>query len=209
VSSEVGRPKWVEQLRLLPQLVESLPPRLRHGRRVAPAHLIAAQYYCEVQVELELAAGEAITPERGEGRLLHELLLAMRSVEREELIGRIISGRRCACRFPLLAEVEDVPVAGLPDAVVFERGKPVEVTELKTVEVIPPSPWRDHVVQAWVYGLLPDLMGFDCSELRLSVRYVRRGWEPFPLLEAVPLDLREVAWEALEKKHLATCGHSS
>ena len=68
MSSEVGRPKWVEQLRLLPQLVESLPPRLRHGRRVAPAHLIAAQYYCEVQVELELVAGEAVTPERGERR---------------------------------------------------------------------------------------------------------------------------------------------
>ena len=50
------------------QLVESLPPGLRHGRRVAPAHLIAAQYYCEARVELELAAGEAITPERGEGR---------------------------------------------------------------------------------------------------------------------------------------------
>ena len=35
---------------------------------MAPAYLIAAQYYCEARVELELAAGEAITPERGEGR---------------------------------------------------------------------------------------------------------------------------------------------
>jgi hypothetical protein len=56
------------------------------------------------------------------------------------------------------------------------------VVELKTVEVIPSSPWRDHAVQVQVYGLLLDLVGFDCSSLKLSVWYARRGWKLLPLL---------------------------
>jgi hypothetical protein len=66
---------------------------------------------------------------------------------------------------------------GAPARAWRSEGARVEVIELKTVERIPPSPWGDHVVQAQVYGLLLDLAGFDCSSLKLSIWYVRRGWE--------------------------------
>jgi hypothetical protein len=56
------------------------------------------------------------------------------------------------------------------------------VVELKTVEVIPSSPWRNHAVQVQVYGLLLDLVGFDRSSLKLSVWYARRGWKLLSLL---------------------------
>jgi hypothetical protein len=112
----------------------------------------------------------------------HEETIAMKPAKLEELVARINSGASFGCLFPLLAELEGVPVAGVPDILVFEGGRPAEVVELKTVERIPFSPWRDHLVQAQVYGLLLDCMGFDCSTLKLSILYVRRGWELLPLL---------------------------
>lgn len=180
--SSAAKAEWVERLRSLPQVIESLQPRLRHRQLVAPASAIAAQYYCEVQVELTLARGEVVTPEKDEGKRIHEEIIAMKPAKLDELVERINSGARFGCRFPLLAELEGVPVAGVPDILVFEGGRPAEVVELKTVERIPFSPWRDHLVQAQVYGLLLDCMGFDCSTLKLSILYVRRGWELPPLL---------------------------
>lgn len=199
MGSAAGGMAWVERLRELPRVIASLQPRLRGGLLVAPVSYIAAQYYCEAQVDLAIARGEVVTPEKDEGRRIHEMVLAMKPVELEELVERISSGRRCACRFPLLAEVEGVPVAGVPDALVFEGGRPVRVVELKTVEAIPPSPWRDHAVQVQVYGLLLDLMGFDCSSLKLSVWYARRGWHLLLLLRSTVSF--EGVLERLEEAH--------
>jgi len=166
---------------------------------VAPAYLIAEQYYCEEQVELELVRGEVATPEMDEGKWIHEVVLAMKPAKLEELVTRIISGERYGCSLPLLAEVEGVPVAGVPDLLVFEGGKPVEVIELKTAEKIPSSPWINNKVQALIYGLLLDLMGFDCSSLKLSVCYVRRGWELLPLLGLALAP--KGAWKELEEEY--------
>jgi len=96
VSSATGQPRWVERPRSLPQLVESLQPQLRHGQRAAPAYLIAAQYFCEEQVELALVRGEVAIPEMDEGKQVHEMILTVKPAKLEELIAKIISGWRCA-----------------------------------------------------------------------------------------------------------------
>jgi len=166
---------------------------------MALTSLIAEQYYCEEKVELKLVRGDVSTPEMCEGERIHEEVLAMKPARLEELVAGIVSGRRYGCRFPLLAEVEGVPVAGVPDLLVFESGRPVEVIELKTTKRIPSYPWKANKVQALVYGLLLDLMGFDCSGLKLTVCYVRRGWELVPLLRSA-LVLRD-ARRRLEEKH--------
>lgn len=57
---------------------------------------------------------------------------------------------------------------------VFVSGKPVFLIELKTTRGNPSRLYRDEVVQAKTYGLLLNLMGFDCSKLRIVVPKVRR-----------------------------------
>lgn len=65
-------------------------------------------------------------------------------------------------------------LAGVPDAVVFQKGKPTFVLELKTTRRDATILYDGQRAQAAIYGLLLELIGFDCSDLRLAVVKLRR-----------------------------------
>jgi hypothetical protein len=75
----------------------------------------------------------------------------------------------CIASFPIFARFTDVILAGRPDVIVFMKGVPAFIIELKTASGNVSRLWRHEKVQVGVYGLILDQMGFDCSKLKLVI----------------------------------------
>src|SRR5512136_1943628 len=104
----------------------------RHGVRAIRASSIGTQFFCEMKVEQGFIHGEIETEEKVEGDVLHEQLLAMRPTTRKKLMMDIEKRALYVASFPLAAEFERLSLVGVPDAVVFQNGRPTFVLELKT-----------------------------------------------------------------------------
>ncbi len=152
----------------------SVEPRFRHALSFVNVSSIAKQFYCEEKVEQEYTRGEVPSDVKDAGTDLHEEILAMKPVEREELIKHIEEAPSLAASFRLSVEVGSLRVVGVPDAVIFERSKPEWLIELKTTRGDHTKLWRDQLLQAKIYGLLLERMGFDCSNLRLALVRMRQ-----------------------------------
>jgi len=101
----------------------------------------------------------------------------MEEAEIEDIIEWIRSVPFYQTSLPLLVEVEGVPVIGRPDCVVFDRGCPAFIYELKTFNAKTFRLHDDRKVQAMIYALLLEEMGFDCSRISLHVVGMRREIE--------------------------------
>lgn len=165
---------WVEAVRGLKERLEASSATLRHGIAWIPASTLAAQYYCEQKVEMEYRVGRIETESKIEGEALHKALLKMRKTTFDAIIRGIQTKTVYVASLPLAADLDGIPLVGKPDAVVFLRGCPAFVLELKTTRGDPSKLWRDQAAQVKVYGLLLDLMKFDCSQLKLVVPRLKR-----------------------------------
>lgn len=166
--------RWEDSMR---NFKEQLQPgqSFRHGISMVPTSSIAAQYYCEQKVEMEYLHGEIETEAKTEGERLHEELIQMTKTTRANLIKSIRRKKILVASFPIYAKLTQLLVVGVPDAVVFLRGAPTHLIELKTTKGDTSILWKDQLLQAQVYGLILDEMGFDCSKLKLVVLRIRRG----------------------------------
>ncbi|WP_290726123.1 PD-(D/E)XK nuclease family protein [Archaeoglobus sp.] len=90
-----------------------------------------------------------------------------------KLLKKISSGEQCIySNFWVWAVFEDLALLGRLDAIVFEGGKAKYIIELKTSRK-GLGIFEDAIVQAQVYGLCIESMGFDCSELKLVIVKVK------------------------------------
>jgi hypothetical protein len=135
---------------------------------------MAGQYYCELKVDNSFLKGKIQTEAKTEGDLLHTEILAMKKTTVEQVVKKIEEKTTYAASFPLAALVDGIILAGRPDAVIFEQGKPSFVVELKTTIGDPSILYQDQEFQAGIYGLILDGMGFDCSDLTLAIIRWRR-----------------------------------
>jgi CRISPR/Cas system-associated exonuclease Cas4 (RecB family) len=138
---------------------------LRFNRSVIIASDIAEQYFCEKKVEMQYLHGKIVTEAKIDGTEGHEKLLeGAAEVENEELWKKIDESETIlALEWFLLARYDDVLIGGKPDAVLFQKGKPLVVFEFKFSKsgVAYPA----HHVQARTYSVLLENMGFDTSAL--------------------------------------------
>lgn len=174
----MGKTAWKDGLLMLRQTFESLKERqqLRHGNPLVYVSDISEQFYCEKKVELAYKLGKVETQAMREGTRLHDEITKMEKATLQQIIESIAKSPFCSARFPLVAEVEGLPVAGIPDAIGFFIGGVVcFVLELKTFGAKIFRLHADRAVQAKVYGLLLDAMGFDCSKTLLYIVGVKRG----------------------------------
>ncbi|MDG6987710.1 MAG: PD-(D/E)XK nuclease family protein [Nitrososphaerota archaeon] len=130
---------------------------------------IAQQYYCEAKVEQSYVHGDIPSEAKEAGTNLHEEVLAMEKVELKDLVERVEKAPLLTASFGVHGRILDIDVAGMPDAVVFEKSVPKWVIELKTTKGDPTKLWDDQLVQVRVYGLLMEKMGFDCSRMQLAL----------------------------------------
>lgn len=146
----------------------------RHGISMVPTSRIAGQYYCEQKVEMEYLHGEIETEAKTEGERLHEQLIQMTKTTRDDIIKSIKKRKILVASFPIYAKLSGLVVVGVPDAIVFLKGTPTHLIELKTTKGDTSRLWKDQLLQAQIYGLILDEMGFDCSRLKLIVIRIRR-----------------------------------
>ena len=158
---------WKDNLSSINHFLEK--KRFRHAVRAVSASSIGTQFFCEMKVEQDFIHGEIETEEKKEGDTLHSELLAMKPTSQKRLIREIEEERVVVASFPLAGEAEGLVLMGVPDAVVFQEGKPTHVIELKTTRGDPSILFDGQRAQAVIYGLLLDLVGFDCTKLNLLV----------------------------------------
>lgn len=173
----MSKTPWKDRLLTLRQTIEELKekPSLRHGSPFVFVSDISEQFYCEKKVELTYKLGKVETQAMQEGTKLHEEITKMEKATLERIIEGIANAPLFSARFPLIAEIEGLPVCGVPDAMGFFAGTAYLVLELKTFEARIFRLHSNRAVQAKIYGLLLDEMGFDCSKLLLYIVGVRRG----------------------------------
>ena len=151
------------------QFFESGKALFRHGTSFIPVSSIAAQYYCEYKVENEFALGEVPTETKELGTTLHDELIPMEGIAKEEF-ARLVERKE-----PSLAVLDvwglsgGLRVVGTPDHIIWSEGRPLWVVELKTTRGDPTPLWEDQENQVRIYGLLLERMGFDCSRMQLAV----------------------------------------
>jgi CRISPR/Cas system-associated exonuclease Cas4 (RecB family) len=194
----VKNTKWVDSLLRIKELAKT-NVKFRHGIHYIPASSIAEQYYCEQKVEMSYTVGDVETEAKVEGRAVHDVLLQMEKTTLEDLIRDIQTKDLYIVRFPIFAHFSDMILVGVPDAIVFVKGVPVFIIELKTTSGNVSNLWDHEKVQVGVYGLILDQMGFDCSKLKLVIIKQKRdanlideGYRERFLYEIVSTLLRKV-----------------
>ncbi|RLG71568.1 MAG: hypothetical protein DRO23_11760 [Thermoprotei archaeon] len=174
--------EWVEKLKNIWKIALSNSTKYRHGVSIVPVSSIAEQYYCEVKVDLKYRIGDIPTSEKEIGEELHNALLPAKKVSWKKIVEGIKSGQTVVVSFPLFGIVDNFILGGQPDAIVFSRGRPVLLVELKTTRGRVNVVWKDEVVQAQLYALLLDLIGFDCSALNMVIVKLKRD-QPLTVME--------------------------
>ncbi len=158
---------------------------------------MAGQYYCELKVDNSYVKGDIQTEAKTAGDLLHEEILAMRKTTVDQVVKNIDKKPVYAASFPLASLVNGIVLAGRPDAIIFEKGRPLFVVELKTTVGDPSILYQDQEFQAGIYGLILDGMGFDCSDLTLAIVRWRRKE---PATEEQRKEFLSIAMHALPSK---------
>ena len=164
--------RWEESMRNFKELQGC--QSFRHGITMVPTSGIAEQFYCEQKVEMKYLHGEIETEAKTEGERLHEQIIQMTKTTRDDLIRSIKKRKVLVASFPIYTKFSGLVVVGVPDAIVFLNGTPTHLIELKTTKGDTSRLWKDQLLQAQVYGLILDEMGFDCSNLKLIILRIRR-----------------------------------
>lgn len=156
--------KWIQSLKSFdPRSLQS-KPKLRHDLPWIKISDIAEQYYCEFKVELSYSIGEVSTQDKEEGIYIHQQFEGEK-IEVEQLIQNILKLPIYLCAFPVYLGWEGIVVGGSPDGIFFFNSKPRYLIELKTTSGSVNKIWDSEIVQAELYGLGLEFMGFDCSQL--------------------------------------------
>ncbi|NPA99768.1 MAG: Dna2/Cas4 domain-containing protein [Crenarchaeota archaeon] len=127
---------------------------LKFDRRYLIVSEIAQQFYCEHKLELMYKEGKVETEEMRLGTLIHEEMFKGERLSTDELIDRILTFRRVVATFPLAVVYKNVPVLGVPDAVIFDDGKPIALVELKTTRRWIGKVFTCEYVQAQLYSYM-------------------------------------------------------
>jgi hypothetical protein len=159
---------WKDSLRRRFELLHG-PPIYRNGQSFVKASDLAKQYFCELKLHLDMTRAEVPTESKIQGKKMHSEALAMEKVSLEQLKSDIESKPLLISSFLLVAKLEELVIAGVPDAIITSREMPRFLIELKTTKGETGRLWESEAVQVRTYGLLLDGMGFDCSSLRLAI----------------------------------------
>ena len=157
------------------EFLESGKGEFRQGTSFVAVSSIAEQYYCEYKIENKFALGEVPTEAKDAGTVLHEELIPMEKISRKEFTKLVSEEKPSLAVLNVWGTTGGLRVVGTPDHIIWAKGKPLWVVELKTTRGDPTPLWEDQEAQVRIYGLLLELMGFDCSGMRLAVVRIKAG----------------------------------
>jgi len=157
------------------RFMESGKDEFRHGVPFVAVSSIAEQFYCEYKIENEFAHGEIPTESKDTGTALHDELIPTEEISKEQFADLVKRREPSLAVLRVWGLVGGLRIIGMPDHIVWKEGKPLWLVELKTTKGDPAPLWEDQENQARIYGLLLDLMGFDCAEMKLAVVRLKTG----------------------------------
>ena len=162
-------------------------PKLRHGLYYLRPSEIAEQFYCEYKVHLKrLHPSVRIElPALEHGEKGHEILSgAAAPIAPAEVEQAIDAGKALAmCEWNMEGQFQDVLIRGRPDFFAFEGKNAILLLDFKFSRA--KTPFRNHTVQAEVYGLLAQSMGFSTEQLCLGIVLLSPA-EPANALQLAP-----------------------
>jgi hypothetical protein len=103
------------------------------------------------------------------GTILHDELMPTVAISRSEFAKMVARKKPSLGVLRVWGASQGIKIVGMPDHIVWAEGRPLWLIELKTTRGDPAPLWEDQENQVRVYGLLLDLMGFDCSRMQLTV----------------------------------------
>jgi len=166
---------WEDLWKREEEFFRSSSKELRHGVSSVGVSTIAGQFYCEYKVENEFKFGEVPTEAKDQGTALHDELIPQEAITEKQFAKLVSRKEPSYAVLRVWGSVSGLRLVGMPDHIVWSEGRPLWLVELKTTKGDPSSLWPDQMNQIRIYGLLLDLMGFDCSRLRLALVRLRTG----------------------------------
>src|SRR5712692_884341 len=151
------------------EFLDSGKQEFRHETSFVAVSAIAEQYYCEYKLENGFVLGEIPTETKNSGTAVHGELMPTEEISKEGFAKLVSKKKPSLAVLGLWGSAGGLKVIGTPDHIVWSKGKPLWVVELKTTKGDPTPLWEDQENQVRIYGLLLDRMGFDCSQMRLAV----------------------------------------
>lgn len=140
------------------------------GLKMLAPSKVASQFYCEKKVHLEQELGEVETETMRRGTETHEKAAEdAEPVDMDEVWRAIERGERqelLETMFP--GEIDEFALFGIPDAIVFDDGKPQLIFDRKTTS-IPTRLFQNQRVQIWIYGYMMESLGFETDNLQLAI----------------------------------------
>lgn len=122
-------------------------------------------------MELRYKIGKIETEEMIIGDLVHQKVIEKgKMISIKDAIRKIKTSRVCTLsNFPLLTKIEEIPVMGIIDQIIFKNGKPFIIADLRTTRTKSLYVGKDKFVQLRMYGICLEHMNFDCSNLKLLI----------------------------------------
>lgn len=166
---------WADLWKREEKFLLSGEKKFRHGTAFVGVSTIAGQFYCEYKVENQFSLGEIRTEAKEEGTDLHDELIPQVAITKKQFTKLVSRKEPSYAVLRVWGTVGGLRIVGMPDHIVWSEGKPIWLVELKTTKGDPSLLWPDQINQIRIYGLLLDLMGFDCSRLKLALVRLRAG----------------------------------
>lgn len=160
---------WEDSLRKGAQPCQS---KIRFDLSYVPISHFAKQYFCEQQLDYEYSVGKETSEKEIEGTFIHEEVFAAEEVDLEQILESIENSDFYRCTLPLYFEINGILFSGTPDEIIFSKGKPVFLIELKTTSGNPYSLYKNQTIQAEAYAFALGDMGFDCYNLCILIMSV-------------------------------------
>ncbi len=144
---------------------------LKFNKRYLTISEIAQQFYCEHKLTLMYREGKVETDDMRLGTYIHETVFRGESLSRSEFIDKLLTYKRVVATLPTCIMYKNVPILGVPDAVIFEDCEAIGVIELKTTKKWIGKVFTCEYVQAqlYAYSLVSNELGRNCSVIIVKV----------------------------------------
>ncbi|MCY3413533.1 MAG: PD-(D/E)XK nuclease family protein [Candidatus Heimdallarchaeota archaeon] len=183
-------PKWKESLKVDISTLSSEIELANEFDRVYISTL-GAQLYCEKKVEFDIQYKPESTDIQKRGTEIHQALIPTEEIDIDDLIDRIDNNEEQISIFPVFFNYGEVLISGIHDGIVFRKGKPKYLFEIKTTRNLRnlEKIWPGERFQSILYAMALQQMGFDISSLKIIILKVSQDIDSASYIDKVLLAL--------------------
>jgi hypothetical protein len=158
---------------------------LRHNYERIPIHKMADQLFCEMKIDFDEEYPSERSPEKIEGLIIHDSLVPTKKEDIETVINIIENGKDVFAKFGTYFNYKGVVIIGKHDGAFFQNGIPLYLLEIKSTKGTINEVYPSEKIQAYLYALALESMGFDTSQLLIIILKVKMNIERSNLIKAI------------------------